>query len=150
MANVYAFLTLFLGAGGYAFARGGAPERMMAGLFLFGMCASKLVMMSRERAFAQPELTILAIDLLMVGIASIIALKAERLWTIAAAAALLAGAQLQIGVMLAPVQYHQVYRICHAVSGYLTLILLIAGTWRHQSRLRTRGDRDWTIFGETR
>jgi len=146
LTNVLAFLSLLVFGITYALARGGAPERLMAAIILYGVTASKIAIHDRVRAFTQPELALLLVDLSMIGLGSCIALKAERIWPMLVVAALLAGVELQIGVLMAPARYHQVYRVCHAVSGYLVLLLLIGGTLRHRLRIRSGAERDWTRF----
>jgi hypothetical protein len=147
MGNVAVYLVLLTATCSYALWRGGPPERIAAGIILAAVFASGLVASSYRGAFAQREVGIFLVDLMMFGAATVLALRAERFWPLCLAALLGLGAQLQLLSWLAPESGRQVYKVLHALNAYPVLLVLAAGTWRHRGLLAATGaDASWSSF----
>jgi hypothetical protein len=145
--NVFLYLTLLTATFGYALWRGGAPEKIAAGIILGAVLASGLVASSYRGAFAEREIGIFVVDVTMFGAAVLLALRAERFWPICMAALLGLGLQLQVLSWVAPHPNRQVYKVLHALNAYPVLLVLAAGTRRHRRRLARDGaDRNWSSF----
>ena len=125
--------------------RGGAPERWVA-LILLVTAVADLAFVMTAGEMVTRDLRILVLDCALAVAITIIALHAERYWPMLIAAFLIVGAELQIGVWLAPVHEQQVYKVAHAASAYPILLTLLAGTLRHWWRTRKLPERDWTVF----
>lgn len=147
MWNVVIYLPLLAATSYYALRRGGPPERIVAAIILGAVASTALVASSYRGAFAQREVGIFLVDLAMFGIATILALRAERFWPICLAALLGLGLQLQLLSWIAPHSSRQVYKVLHALNAYAVLLVLAVGTWRHRRRLTESGaDRSWSDF----
>lgn len=64
----------------YAVLRGGAPERIVAGVFVVGAVLSRQVEVSRLKPFHSLEIGILHVDLAMFGVFVGLALWTTRFW----------------------------------------------------------------------
>lgn len=147
MWNVVIFSLLLVFALLYAAMRGGAPERSIAMIFLLGSIATNIVIAIASDLMVKPEIELLVIDVSMLIAVGWIACNAERYWPILLTSFLILGVQLQLGIWVGPIFHQQMYKLAHAYSAYPSVILLLAGTWRHQARLREFGeDRGWTVF----
>lgn len=128
-----------------AFLRGGAPERWVALILLLTALADLAFVLTAGQLVSR-DIRILVLDCALAIAITIIALHAERYWPMLIAAFLIVGAELQIGVWLAPVHEQQVFKVAHAASAYPVLFTLLVGTLRHWWRTRKRPERDWTVF----
>lgn len=128
-----------------AIARGGAPERWVA-LILLLTALGDLAFVLTAGQLVSRDIRILVLDCALAIAITIIALHAERYWPMLIAAFLIVGAELQIGVWLAPVHEQQVFKVAHAASAYPVLLTLLVGTLRHWWRTRRCPERDWTVF----
>lgn len=147
MWNVAIYLILLVATCSYALGRGGPPERIAAAIILAAVLLSGLVASSYRGAFAQREVGIFLVDLVMFGAATLLALRAERFWPLCLAALLGLGVQLQLLSWLAPESGRQVYKVLHALNAYPVLLVLAMGTWRHRGRLAVTGaDTSWSSF----
>lgn len=76
------FNTLLVGSCGYAFLRGGAPERAIAAILLIGVVLTFLFNLQSPRPFASVDIAVLIVDIgAFVGF-TIVALRANRFWTL--------------------------------------------------------------------
>jgi hypothetical protein len=145
--NVVLYLTLLTICCSYALWRGGAPERIAAAIILVAVAMSALVASSYHRAFAQREIGIFIVDVVMFGAATALALRAERFWPLCMAALLGLGLELQMLSWIAPHPHRQVYKVLHALNAYPVLLVLAVGTWRHGKRRAELGaDESWSRF----
>lgn len=125
--------------------RGGAPERWVALILLLTAVADFAFVVTAGEMVTR-DIRILVLDCALAITITIIALHAERYWPMLIAAFLVVGAEMQIGVWLAPVHKQQVYKVAHAASAYPILLTLLVGTLRHWWRTRKLPERDWTVF----
>ncbi len=147
MFGLEVFLTFLLGACGYALWRGGAPERIVAGLFMMAWAGSILVDLPFTQRFISVAPGIVIMDGLLLAALMAVALRADRFWPMAVTS-------LQAIIMLAhllkaldPDGPRRAYSIMINLPVYPQLLLLAAGTIRHRRRVKRHGsDGSWSIF----
>ena len=146
MWNVVVFLVLFTGTCLYALWRGGAPERIAAGIMILATVAT-MVVGSHPRVFGGRETAILVVDCLMFLAFVALAARADRYWPIWFAAFLGVGIELQFVMWGLPAQQRSLYKVLHFWNAYPTVLLLLLGTIRHRQRLARFGaDASWSNF----
>lgn len=148
--HVLLFYTLLLLACGYAGARGGAPERIVAATLMAGTIATWAVAIgvggSRTGHFYHVEIGILLVDAAMLAVLLAVALAADRFWPLWLTAIHSFGVVGHVAKAIDPAILSNVYQAAHAFSAYPGLILLIAATRAHRRRLaRTGCDPSWSI-----
>ena len=147
MINVVLFFSLLLCGCGYAFSRGGAPERAVAAIMILGVAATRLTLSSPSLRYRHVDTTILMIDLLVLVGFLTVALKADRRWPMAITAlhGMSVAAHAARGV--SPEMIRVVYKTIMVAWAYPQLALLMLGTWRHGRRLSRNGvDPSWSKF----
>ncbi len=133
------FIMIWLAACGYAYIRGGLPERLVATLFIVGALASLAVRPPSRHPFDSFELGLMLVDSAMFMLLGALALFSSRFWPLAMA-----------GLQGAEVLGHLARLVAHGIlpPAYFTLtvmwsfpmlVLLGFGTWRHRRRLREYG-----------
>jgi len=141
------FLALMVAVCFYSAIRGGQPERRAVMIFVLGTILTVIAASSSENRFAQPEVGILITDLAMLSAFVMLALNAERYWTIWICSMQIIQVLSHIPKMLIPELLPQAYFVIAAIWAYPMLIVLTIGTYRHQQRLRRFGvDRSWSDF----
>lgn len=141
--NAWLYLTLLLIVSVWTLWRGGAPERIAMLAVLLAVAAT--IALASSRVFAQHEIGIFVVDLILTLIICTLAMLAERFWPLWLSAILIFAVMLQLAIWYAPHSFRNVYLILHAMSAYPTLILILAGTLRHRHRLRRDGhDPAWS------
>lgn len=137
------FIALWLGVCAYALWRGGQPERLVAVMFLIAAPLSSAVYSSR--LWHGMQIGIFTVDVVMLGLLVMIALRANRYWPIGMAAMQV----LQVvGQLLKLVDRDMpilIYWIGAAVWAYPMLTLLLLGTLRHHNREKRLGpEQPWS------
>jgi hypothetical protein len=140
------FWIYFLLAALYALARGGGPERITTLSFLVAGILTIFQSEPPSTSFRAVQWGTFAIDLTLFGILVVIALHADRFWTLWSAALQILG----IGSHMVRLFDHQVIPLAYAVLmqawAYPMIVLLIVGTFRHSRRQRLSGiDVDWSF-----
>lgn len=138
------FVAVLLIALGYAFLRGGGPERVMAGIATTMVASDQILHQFIATEFHTLDLGHLAIDLFGALTTTALALTAHRFWPMVAAVAhivpLLAHLSRVLDLSVHPVAYLSM----QVASSWLVPPLLVLATWRHQRRLRQNGsDPSW-------
>lgn len=147
MAITFFWLT-FLATCFYALLRGGAPERIGAGIFITGFVLTGLTVSSMAgQAYRSAELGVLAVDGAMLAAFLVLALRSQRFWPIWMSAL----QAVQVAGHLTKIAYPDLmpwaYGIAQALWSYPMMALLIAATWRHSRRMATHGaDRSWRDY----
>jgi hypothetical protein len=146
MTRLILFLLLWLGCCLYALLRGGAPERIGAGLFLIGAVASALLQSPGASHFQGVETGVLIVDAgLLVGFV-ILSLFAERFWPIWMSAMQAVLTLSHLAAALNPRVLPWGYWNAETLWSYPMLLLLAFGTWR-QGRRRAMGHApSWKTF----
>lgn len=137
-----AFIALMVVACGYAFIRGGAPERAGALIAAVGFLAT--LAMGRHR-YAQVELDVLAIDLAVYAGFQLLALSADRFWPTLVAGLQLTTVLMHVATGAMPDFIPFAYALAIWAWSWIIMALIFVGTWRHRRRLSRYGaDRDWS------
>lgn len=116
-------------------------------IFIIGFVMSVIMASPSDNRFTHPEIGILIVDLAMLAAFLMLALNAERYWTIWICSMQIIQVLSHIPKMLIPELLPQAYFVIGAIWAYPMLIVLTIGTYRHQQRLRLYGaDRSWSDF----
>lgn len=131
----------------YALWKGGGPERWVAAMLLVAAACSWLVVSAGGEAFQSMEIGIALVDaVLLVGMLTV-AMNADRYWTLWITAFQIIQVLAHLPELLIPQLLPQIYGLIISVWGYPMLLILFAGTWRHQQRISRYGsDRHWSDF----
>ncbi|MCP3730360.1 hypothetical protein M9978_07950 [Sphingomonas sp. MG17] len=139
------FVAYFLLVSGFAFWKGGAPERFVAGSFLTAWVLSIALSPAKDVRFQTVEVGILAIDLTLLVVLTGVALRANRRWTIVTAG-------LQLVIVMAHLAKAADPRLIQAAYAYITeswpilqITVLAVGTELYRCRRRCEGSvRSWS------
>lgn len=146
MIRAYAFVGLFLLASIYALARGGSPERLGTAFYVTAYVATIVAAIHRNSAFSGIEWRVFATDALLALALVGLAMYANRYWTIWAASLQIVAVMAHFAKLVVPDIAAKAYAMILTTWSYAALPLLIAGTWRHRSRIKQFGeDLDWSI-----
>jgi len=147
MSRIDFFVALMLAVCFYSAIKGGPPERRAVMIFVLGIILTIIAASSSEHRFAQPEVGILITDLAMLSAFVVLALKAERYWTLWICSMQVIQVLSHIPMIVIPELLPQAYFVIAAIWAYPMLIVLAIGTYRHQQRLQRYGvDRSWSDF----
>jgi hypothetical protein len=142
--NVY-FVALMLACCGYAFAAGGAPERIGAAIFLIGSLLTYAAVMTSAIHYRGVELGVLAVDVASFLAFVALALRANRHWPLWVSALVGVGLVGHLAMLLRPQVIPWAYAVILTIWSYPMLLILAAGTRAHQLRIRRNGaDPSWT------
>ncbi len=145
MTHVEVFYTLLGLCTGYALLFGGAPERIVAVMFLVATALMPLVLSAPHGRYSYLEAGALMVDGLMYVALLWLALRAERFWPIWMSA--MQGVQLLghgIGLLGSKLLSLSYAIIDHTIC-YPMMLLLVIAVWRHQLRLTRKGvDASWS------
>jgi hypothetical protein len=145
MVKLLIFNTLLFGSCGYALWKGGAPERIGAGIFLIATVLTVIAASGPATRFSSVELGILIVDLAMLVALSILAVRAERFWPLWVTAFQLVATAGHALRFADPTVIPRAYAFILAFWSYPMLLILVLGTYRHQQRLAKFGvDRSWS------
>ncbi len=151
MSRIDLFLVLLMAVCAYSAIKGGQPERRAVAIFIIGIALTILAPSSSAHRFTHPEVGILIVDLAILAAFLLLALNAERYWTIWICSMQVIQVLSHIPMMLIPSLLPQAYYVIVAFWVYPMLIVLTIGTYRHQQRLRQYGvDRSWSDFSDSR
>ena len=129
------FFWLWLSICGYGLIRGGAPERLVALIFLAAAPLSRLAYLYPVNRFSSVEPALFAIDATVLALLVWIALRADRTWPVWQAALQLILVGIHLAVWLKIQEHRWVYQIAAFAIAYPMLAVLLVGTWRHRQRL---------------
>lgn len=139
------FLALSAGCCGYALWRGGAPERWAAALFVGGMILSALVVRVATQRFGSTEIGLVAADGAELAALTVLALRANRYWTIWMAAMQAVPLLVHAGIAISPAFLRPAYYTAAVIWYWPMMVVLAIGTARHRRRLLRHGiDRSWS------
>lgn len=140
----YSMLVALIVGCGYAFVRGGPPERWGAVSFFATAVLSNLVAFASQRHFMTPDLGLMAVDLSYFAAAVVLALRAQRYWPMWVAA-------LQLDTMLTHLLKFSSFAapFSYAVALWLWAlpipVMIGVGAWRHHQRIKQWGsDPAWS------
>ncbi|HEY0043539.1 MAG TPA: hypothetical protein VGB62_03210 [Allosphingosinicella sp.] len=147
MLPVPVFFAMLALCCGYAWFKGGAPERAGAAIFALAALLSTAMVSGRPARFGSVELGVFAVDVAMLLALLVLALRAERFWPLWVTALQVIGTAGHTVKLADPRVFPLAYAIVLALWSYPMLILLAFGTWNHQRRLtRSGADKSWSNF----
>lgn len=139
------FLTLLLGSCAYAFFRGGAPERIGAGILIAATAASALTLLASRNRYFATEISTMWVDIAMTLAFLALALRAQRYWPMWVSMVQIDMVATHL-VMFSPDTQAWSYWAMQALWSYPAPILLAAGTFRHRRRIKRYGsDPSWNL-----
>lgn len=129
----------------YAAIKGGAPERLGAGIFGFSSLLSTAAVSGPAARFGSVEFGVLAVDITMLLALVALAICAQRFWPLWVAALQAIGTAGHAVKLADPDLLRWGYAFALAFWSYPMLLLLVVGTWNHQRRLARHGaDKSWS------
>jgi hypothetical protein len=145
--NVILFNLLLLGACGFAWWRGGKPERIAAAALVVAAAATFAAYTPYPRRFFAVEYGVFAVDLILLAALVGIALNANRYWPLGLAALHLAATISHFGKMVDISMGGWGYAFLLKLWAYPMLLTLVIGTIRHRRRVSRYGvDSSWSTF----
>jgi hypothetical protein len=142
--NWYFRLVLVLCCG-YAWWKGGGPERGAATIYFAGVVLTNLAQNASATWWSSVDAGVFAVDVAVLCGLLGVALMAERFWPIWLTAFHLLGTTGHLVKMADPGLIPWGYAFIIAVWSYPMLALIAAGTTAHQRRVARLGrDRSWT------
>jgi hypothetical protein len=135
MIRVMIFLALLGLSSSYAILRGGGPERLAAATLLVGVGASATVGTIRmEGGFLAVPIRLLMIDLFVLAAFIVIAVRANRIWTIPFAACQLLTVMAHLMRLVSPKIIPLSYAFLTVIWSWPMIAVLAYGTWAHMRR----------------
>jgi hypothetical protein len=144
----YLFWALLIATSVYAFATGGAPERLGAAGYLLSCTASFVVLsIAPLTRFHSVEVGVFVVDVLTFIAFTYLALRADRLWTMWVSALLGLGVLGHLARWLGSEVIPWAYAVILSVWSYPILAIIVLGTWNHRRRRALHGDDpSWSSF----
>ncbi len=119
---------------------GGWPEKSVAILFVAAALATMLVRSGAATKYHSVELGVFAVDLALLAGLAAVAVRANRWWTIWAAAFQAITVTGHLAKMATPGLSRMAYALMLGVSAYPALIALALGIWNHhRATIRAAG-----------
>ena len=141
----YFFTALMLACCAYAFAGGGAPERIGAAIFLIGSVLTYVTLEISPIDFRGVEVGVFIIDVVTFAVFILLAVRANRFWPLWMSALLGLGVVGHLAMLLQPHVIPWAYAVVLSIWSYPILLLIATGTHCHQRRLKGNGaDPSWT------
>lgn len=136
------FLVLLLGCCGYALLRGGAPERIAAGLQLGAFAIDDAVHRFVDGlGYASLAVGSTVVDVALLVALTLLAWRSTRFWPVWIAGWQAAAIVAHMAKLVDPAMLPAGYAIQAQIWAYPMLIATAAGAWRHRRRL-SAGDPD--------
>lgn len=144
MLRVAILLMLLFAALGYAFWRGGGPERAIASLWLVLLLVDPLLHYAIPLHYQIVDKGHLAIDITGCVGSFLVGLYAYRHWPLIVAPLQFLPLLAHISRAIELDMHPSAYLIMQVAPYWILTPLLIAGTWRHHNRVRKQGSEpDW-------
>lgn len=146
--NVLVYTSLLILCWAYALWRGGAPERIGATVLAIASFLTAAAIGDARGSFQGVEVGVVLIDILCSLAFVALALRADRFWPLWLAALQVGGTAGHAVKLIDSGVVPRAYAFMLAAWAYPMLVLLVAGTWRHQRRLARFGfDKSWSRGG---
>jgi hypothetical protein len=147
MAVNFFYLVLLIAGCGYAFIRGGAPERIGMAIIAGNAVLTFFLVSAPPIRFRGVEVGVFSVDVLAFFSFVALALRANRFWPIWVSALLGLGVLGSLAMMLHPRVIPWAYAVVLSIWSYPILLLVAIGVHRHRRRLiRNGADPSWTRF----
>lgn len=131
------FWTVLLTAAAAAWIWGAGPEKAVAALYVAAAVATILVRPAMSIRYGSVELSVFAIDVLLLIGLTIVVVRSDRWWTVCAMALQSLTVLAHVGRMFNPHLWRLGYQMMAEWAAWPTLLLLAYGTWsawRRRSR----------------
>lgn len=146
MTLVLVFNLILVVSCGFAFWKGGAPERWAALAYCLAALVTYIIPTRFWASFESMDAPLLAIDIAMLAMLVALTARANRYWPIWAAALQLVLVTVHLAKAYSPTILPVVYFAVSSRIAYIMLVLLVVGTVRHTQRVRRFGeDSSWTV-----
>jgi hypothetical protein len=143
--NMIFYHALLVACWAYALRRGGAPEKIGATILAIGSFLTVAVISERTVRHRSVEVDVLVVDILCLAAFLVLALRADRFWPLWVAALQMIGTAGHAVKFVDPEIVRRAYALMLVIWAYPMIMLLVAGTWRHQLRLARLGtDKSWS------
>jgi hypothetical protein len=139
MAFFIAFAVLLVSSTTFAAWKGGAPERLAAAFYWMAWLVTLFANPHGATRWRNIEIGYFLIDVALLLALVWLAMKANRVWPMPAAALQLIVVLGHFAKMLDPALMGSAYAIMSVFWPYLQLSILAIGTWLHWRRVRTQG-----------
>lgn len=133
------WLASMLAVCGFAFWKGGAPERVVAAALQAGWLGTYLL--ANHANLADPQWGVLAVDVAFLAVVLYVALTADRIWPLFAAAFQLLGIVIHLAISVDTDIRLLAYLRGLMIWSYLVLWSLALGSYLHWRRERATGAR---------
>jgi hypothetical protein len=145
MLSVPLYYALLLLCWVYALGRGASPERIGATILVVGSLLTLAAAVSSPTGYRSVEIGVFFVDVATLVAFLVLALRAERYWTLWIAALQLIGTAGHAVKLVDPHVIPRAYAFVTVFWSYPMLLLIVLGTYRHQQRLAKFGvDRSWS------
>lgn len=139
------YLFLLIACSAYAFLRGGAPERIGISIIAANAVLTFVAVSAPPVRFQGVEVGVFVVDVVAFLAFVLLALFANRFWTIWVSALLGLGLVGHLAMLSQPQVIPWAYAVVLSIWSYPILLLVIGGTYSHQRRLKQTGaDPSWT------
>lgn len=151
MDRIEFFFSLLMVVCIYSAIWGGKPERRAVLILIAGLAMTLIALSLSGNRYSHLEIGVFIADLSILFAFVMLALNAERYWTLWICAMQVIQVLSHIPKMIIPELLPQAYYIIVAFWAYPMLLTLAIGTYRHQQRLRQFGvDKSWSDFSSSR
>lgn len=141
----YYFIALLVACCAYAFWAGGGPERIGAAAYAVSVFLTIVSASAAPIRFHSVELGVFLVDVSVFLAFVVLALRANRFWTIWVSALLGLGVLGSLAMLVHPRVIPWAYAVVLSIWSYPILALIVAGTYAHRRRLiRNGADPSWT------
>jgi hypothetical protein len=141
----YHFFALLYACCGYAWWKGGVPERVCALVFVVAVHLTLYVGAAGPTRWTSVETSIFAVDVVALAVWMAVALAAERFWPIWFTALHVIAVAGHAVKLAEPDLMPWGYNFAIAFWSYPMLLILAGGAWCHNRRRTLRGsDPDWS------
>lgn len=132
--HYHIFWTLLLTTFGFALWRGREDERIAASVCLLATLVTQFILRTVEQRYSNLQLSMLLIDIFVLGAFVWIALRSDRFWPL-----WVAGLQLTVAMAHFMKAIHmdlipRAYAVAAVVWSYPILLIIIIACWRGQRR----------------
>ena len=140
------FLVLLGTACLLAWRLGGAPERIVAGLFVLAWAASFVLTTPAAQRYTQMEAALLSIDALLMIALFVVAIRANRRWPMLLTSLQAMIVLTHLAKLADPLLIRRAYAIMMLIWPFVQVSILILGTALHARRVRRSGPvPSWSI-----
>lgn len=136
--NILIFFLFLFATAALAYARGGRPEKTIALSLVVATVLTFLTGLLASVSFDTVEIGLLVIDIALLGVMLLVAMRADRYWPMVVAALQLILVLVHIAKVVSGDALPWVYAFVLAFWSYPILAVVMIGTWRHSRRTRRR------------